>query len=95
MDYCICGNGTGLFLLGLSLEKLFQLCSLVCDGTLFAFGSMKSHLQTHFQCSDMEILMVGSVPCGVCSLVGRFILSKHWQSMLLFLSARSDCFRSC
>lgn len=44
---------------------------MVCDGTLFAFGVMKTYLQDHFQCSDMLILMVGSVPCGVYLLVGK------------------------
>lgn len=44
---------------------------MVCDGTLFAFGVMKIYLQRHFKCSDMEILMVGSVPCGVYLLVGK------------------------
>jgi len=34
---------------------------------------MKIHLQNHFQCSDMLILMVGSVPCGVYLLVGKFL----------------------
>ncbi|CAF4711404.1 unnamed protein product [Rotaria sp. Silwood1] len=48
-------------------------CNLVCDGTLFAFGTMKNHLQKHFQCSDMLILMVGSVPCGVYLLVGPIV----------------------
>ena len=43
---------------------------MVCDGTLFAFGAMKLFLQPHFECSDMVILMVGSVPCGVYLLVG-------------------------
>lgn len=50
-----------------------MLCNLVCDGTLFAFGTMKIHLQNHFQCSDMLILMVGSVPCGVYLLVGPLV----------------------
>ncbi|CAF1350946.1 unnamed protein product [Rotaria sordida] len=50
-----------------------MLCNLVCDGTLFAFGTMKLHLQKHFQCSDMLILMVGSVPCGVYLLVGPIV----------------------
>ncbi|UJR33469.1 hypothetical protein I4U23_020914 [Adineta vaga] len=50
-----------------------MLCNLVCDGTLFAFGTMKIHLQTHFKCSDMLILMVGSVPCGVYLLVGPIV----------------------
>jgi hypothetical protein len=35
---------------------------------------MKRHLQNHFECSDMLILMVGSVPCGVYLLVGMFNL---------------------
>lgn len=48
------------------------MCNLVCDGTLFAFGTMKIYLQEHFKCSDMLILMVGSVPCGVYLLVGQF-----------------------
>ncbi|CAF4531222.1 unnamed protein product, partial [Rotaria magnacalcarata] len=48
-------------------------CNLVCDGTLFAFGTMKSFLQEHFKCSDMVILMVGSVPCGVYLLVGPIV----------------------
>ncbi|CAF0906305.1 unnamed protein product [Adineta steineri] len=50
-----------------------MLCNLVCDGTLFAFGAMKLHLQKDFQCSDMLILMVGSVPCGVYLLVGPIV----------------------
>ncbi|CAF0744254.1 unnamed protein product [Rotaria sordida] len=50
-----------------------MLCNLVCDGTLFAFGTMKLHLQEHFKCSDMLILMVGSVPCGVYLLVGPIV----------------------
>jgi len=50
-----------------------MLCNLICDGTLFAFGTMKIHLQKHFQCSDMLILMVGSVPCGVYLLVGPIV----------------------
>ncbi|CAF2558554.1 unnamed protein product [Rotaria sp. Silwood2] len=50
-----------------------MLCNLVCDGTLFAFGTMKFHLQKHFECSDMLILMVGSVPCGVYLLVGPIV----------------------
>ncbi|CAF0784825.1 unnamed protein product [Rotaria sp. Silwood1] len=50
-----------------------MLCNLVCDGTLFAFGTMKVHLQKHFECSDMLILMVGSVPCGVYLLVGPIV----------------------
>jgi hypothetical protein len=33
---------------------------------------MKLHIQQHFKCSDMLILMVGSVPCGVYLLVGMF-----------------------
>jgi len=50
-----------------------MMCNMVCDGTLFAFGVMKSYLQDHFQCSDMLILMVGSVPCGVYLLVGPIV----------------------
>ncbi|CAF3316535.1 unnamed protein product [Rotaria socialis] len=50
-----------------------MLCNLVCDGTLFAFGTMKVYLQQHFGCSDMVILMVGSVPCGVYLLVGPIV----------------------
>lgn len=50
-----------------------MLCNLVCDGTLFAFGAMKMYLQESFQCSDMLILMVGSVPCGVYLLVGPIV----------------------
>ena len=65
-----------------SLAFSLQLCNLVCDGTLFAFGTMKIYLQQYFQCSDMLILMVGSVPCGVYLLVGRFTLDV-------------DCKQSC
>lgn len=50
-----------------------MMCNLVCDGTLFAFGIMKTYLQDHFKCSDMVILMVGSVPCGVYLLVGPIV----------------------
>ncbi|CAF0752882.1 unnamed protein product [Adineta ricciae] len=50
-----------------------MLCNLICDGTLFAFGTMKIHLQEYFKCSDMLILMVGSVPCGVYLLVGPIV----------------------
>lgn len=50
-----------------------MLCNLICDGTLFAFGAMKIHLQKHFECSDMLILMVGSVPCGIYLLVGPIV----------------------
>ncbi|CAF3817730.1 unnamed protein product [Adineta steineri] len=50
-----------------------MLCNLVCDGTLFAFGAMKKHLQKKFDCSDMVILMVGAVPCGVYLLVGPIV----------------------
>lgn len=32
---------------------------------------MKVFLQRDFKCSDMLILMVGSVPCGVYLLVGK------------------------
>ena len=57
---------------------------MACDGTLFAFGTMKLHLQKHFQCSDMLILMVGSVPCGVYLLVGMFNLEKKIIYYLFF-----------
>lgn len=50
-----------------------MLCNLVCDGTLFAFGTMKAYLQAHFNCSDTIILMVGSIPCGVYLLVGPIV----------------------
>ncbi|CAF4003771.1 unnamed protein product [Adineta steineri] len=50
-----------------------MLCNLICDGTLFAFGNMKDYLQDEFKCTDMVVLMVGAVPCGVYLLVGPII----------------------
>ncbi|CAF1146249.1 unnamed protein product [Didymodactylos carnosus] len=50
-----------------------MMCNLVCDGTLFAFGAMKPYLKDSFQTSDMLILMVGSIPCGVYLLVGPIV----------------------
>jgi hypothetical protein len=45
---------------------------------------MKPHLQKEFKCSDMLILMVGSVPCGVYLLVGMFNQPKK-TLFILFL----------
>ncbi|CAF4291742.1 unnamed protein product [Rotaria socialis] len=64
-----------------------MLCNLVCDGTLFAFGTMKYYLKSHFQCSDMVILMVGSVPCGVYLLVGPIVsgLANRYGCRLIII----------
>jgi hypothetical protein len=50
---------------------------------------MKIHLQKNFKCSDMQILMVGSIPCGVYLLVGTFKLSSI--NILIIFSKRSHC----
>ncbi|CAF0952200.1 unnamed protein product [Adineta ricciae] len=64
-----------------------MLCNMVCDGTLFAFGAMKLFLQPHFGCSDMVILMVGSVPCGVYLLVGPIVsgLSNRYGCRIIII----------